>query len=169
MTQRVRAREGEEVWETVTDGKVYLRFTDQRGREQVKGFGGKTGTRIRIPTVDREVNQDAIIGGSDPFTNGMLRRIDADQNADERTASDQVYSTEELMAFFAKSGNAFQSQVRRLNERNVRRMREMAEHVDASASQIAFLDRYIIDNYRVQGSMPSYDELVQDEGAPAPA
>ncbi len=161
--RRPRAREGEEIWETTTSGIVYYTTTDSRGHERVRSAGGQTGTRFRITTVDRELNQDAIVNDADdPFHNGWLRRADVDQNLDERTATDQALTTEELMAVFAKSGNAFQSAVRKLNERNVRRLREMVELVDASQSQQSFLSSHIEENYRQQGSMPSYDELVRD-------
>lgn len=161
--RRPRTREGEELWETTTDGLLYYLVTDTRGREKEKSVGGKAGTRLKISTVDREMNQDAIQDErSDPWHNGFLRRVDADQNLDERTATDQALSTEELMAVFAKSGNAFQAAVRKLNERNVRRLREMVELVDASQSQQAFIEAHITENYKVQGSMPSYDELARD-------
>lgn len=152
------------MWETTTDGVLWFMTTDSRGHEKPKKVGGKAGTRFRVTTVDREITQDLIVNpANDPWANGFLKRIDADQNGDERTATDQALSTEELMIVFGKSGNAFQSAVRRLNERNVRRLREMCDAVDATQSQVGFLDKHIEENYRVQGSMPSYDELVRDK------
>lgn len=157
----LRARPGEEIWETVTEGRVWVVTTDHRGHERRTSVGGKAGARLRITTVDREINQDRIMEDtSDPFRNGMLRRVDADQNTDERTASDQALTTEQLVTVFAKSGMAFQSAVKKLNERNVRRLREMCEAVDASTSQVAFLDKHISENFRQHGSMPSYDEMM---------
>lgn len=161
--KRPRAREGEEIWATTTAGTIYYVTTDSRGHEKQRKVGGKEGSRMRITTVDRELNQDAIDKTeSDPWSNGLLKRLDQDQNDHEATQSTQAFETEELMAFFAKTGNAFQSQVRRLDERNVRRMRGMAEDVDASASQIQFLTDHIEEHYKIQGSMPSYDEMVTD-------
>lgn len=159
----VRTKEGEEAWETTTGATIYLGITNPRGHSKVKKFGGKPGSRVRISTTDREINQDAITNeDSDPFSNGLLKRLDKDQNEDESTATDQALDTEELMALFGKSGNAFQSAVRALNERNVRRLRAIAEDVDASASQISFLDEHITEHYRIEGSRESYDELVRD-------
>lgn len=160
-------RDGEEVWETTTDGRVWVATTDIRGKVKLVSAGGKTGTRLRISSADREANQDRVIEDlDDPFTNGMLRRVDADQNADESTASDQALTTDDLMKLFAKSGMAFQSAVKKLNERNIRRMREMCEAVDASTSQVAFLDAYVAENFRKEGSMPSYKEMFTDDGRP---
>lgn len=162
----LRVREGEEIWETTTAGRVWVVTTDHRGHERRVSVGAKVGARLRITTVDREINQDRVMEDtSDPFRNGMLKRVDADQNTDERTASDQALTTEELLTVFAKSGMAFQAAVRKLNERNVRRLRELCEAVDASTSQVAFLDKYVDENFRQQGSMPSYDEMMGDSSS----
>lgn len=159
-THTPRARDGEEIWETTTEGKVWVTTTDDRGKEKAVSVGGKPGARLRIKSLDREVMQDAILqDGSDPFTNGLLKRIDADQQDDPQTASDQVLTTEQLMELFGKTGNAFQAGVRKLNELNVRRLREMAESLDAKASQIAFLDEHIETEFRQHGDTPTYREL----------
>lgn len=158
----VKAREGEEVWEITTPGRVWLTVTDDRGRSKSVSVGGtgKPGARIRISTLDREMMQDSLVEDrSDPFVNGMLKRVDGDQNSDERTASDQALTSEELAELFEKKGNAFQSAVKKLNELNVRRLREMAEPLDAAASQIAFLDSHIEEHYRAGGDTPTYREL----------
>lgn len=160
----LRAREGEEIWETTTQGRVWVVTTDHKGHEKPISVGGKLGARLRITSVDREINQDRILEDtSDPFRNGILKRVDADQNTDERTASDQALDTNELVTVFAKSGMAFQSAVKKLNERNVRRLREMCDAVDASTSQVAFLDKHIEEHYRQQGAMPSYNEMMQQD------
>lgn len=159
-THTPRARQGEEIWETTTDGTVWVLTTDDRGKEKAISVGGKPGARLRIKALDREVLQDAILDDeSDPFTNGLLKRIDADQNQDPQTASEQALSTEQLAEIFTKSGNAFQSAVKKLNELNVRRMREMAAALDASASQMSFLEEHIEANYRQHGDTPTYREL----------
>lgn len=158
-THTPRARDGEEIWETTTAGTVWVMSTDDRGKEKSVSVGGAPGQRLRIKSLDREVCQDAILeDGSDPFTNGLLKRIDADQQADPGTASDQVLSTEQLMDIFKSSGNAFQGKVKKLNELNFRRLYEMAEAADASASQIAFLREHLT-NYRQEGDTQTYREL----------
>ena len=156
----VKAREGEEVWETTVAGRIWVKVTDDRGRTKDVSVGPKAGSRLRIKTDDREVIQDAILEDkSDPFTNGLLKRVDADQNENPDTASEQAFTTEELAGFFEKTGNAFQAAVKKLNETNVRRLREMAEALDAKASQISFLDEHIEAHYRVGGDTPTYREL----------
>lgn len=158
-----KAREGEEIWETTTDGTVWVMTTDDRGKDKPVSVGGKVGQRLRIKSLDREICQDTVLDdASDPFTNGLLKRVDADQNTDERTASQQALSTEELMAIFEKTGNAFQSSVRRLNELNVRRLREAADALDAKASQLSFLDEHIATNYKGGGDTPTYREMQAD-------
>lgn len=159
-THSPKARPGEEIWETTTPGRVWVITTDDRGREKAVSVGGAVGQRLRVKSLDREVAQDAILeDSSDPFTNGLLRRIDADQNADEQTRSDQALSTEQLMDLYGKTGMAFQSAVRKLNELNVRRLREMADTLDAKASQISFMDEYIQATFKGGGDTPTYREL----------
>lgn len=158
-THTPRAREGEEIWETTTPGKVWVLTTDDRGKEKSVRVGGAVGQRLRIKSLDREINQDAILeDGSDPFTNGLLRRIDADQQQDPQTATEHVVTTEQLLEIFKSSGNAFQAKVKKLNELNFRRLREMAEAADATASQIAFLAEHAA-NFRKEGDTPTYREL----------
>jgi predicted type IV restriction endonuclease len=157
----LRARSGEEIWETTTAGRVWVTTTDHRGHERDVSVGGKIGARLRITTVDREINQDRVLEElSDPFRNGLLRRLDADQNVEERTTTDQALTTDDLVTVFAKHGSAFQAAVRNLNERNVRRLREMAEAVDATTSQVTFLDQHLEAKYRRHGAMPSYKDMM---------
>lgn len=159
-THAPKAREGEEIWETTTPGTVWFTSTDDRGKEKSVSVGGAVGQRMRIKSLDREICQDRILeDASDPFTNGLLKRIDKDQNEEEQTTTDQAYTTEELMAVFSSTGNAFQAKVRKLNELNVRRLREVADAMDAKASQIAFLDEHIETTYRGGGDTPTYREL----------
>jgi hypothetical protein len=158
-----KAREGEEIWETTTAGTIWAMVTDDRGKEKSVSVGGAVGQRLRIKSLDREIGQDRVLDdASDPFVNGLLKRVDADQNLDERTQSEQVLSTEELMAIFDSTGNAFQSKVRKLNELNVRRLRDAAETLDAKASQLAFLDEHIAENYKGGGDTVTYREMQAD-------
>jgi hypothetical protein len=151
----LKAREGEEIWETTTDGRVWLTMVDDRGRDVVKSVGGKVGDRIRIKTTDREIMQDNVEDG--PFSNGMLKRVDSQAKPEDN--SPQALTTDELMVGFTKSGKAFHSWVAALNEMNVRRMRDMAEAVDATASQIAHLDTVIKEKFRVEGDTETYRTL----------
>ncbi len=154
----VYARPGEEVWETTTDGTVWYTTTDERGRVIERSVGDKAGTRLRIKTTDRLVNMDAVgYGRKGIFENGLLVRVDAGAEPDE--VSPDAMSRADLLIGFSKSGNAFRAFVDKLTELNVRRMREMAEEVDASASQMAYLRQVITEKFVVQGDTPTYREL----------
>lgn len=159
------AREGEEIWRTTTDGTVWVRVTDQRGTAREISVGGKAGAVLRIKSLDREVAQEAIFDiEADPFRNGLLKRADADQNEDEATATDQAFGTEELVKAFSKSGNAFQSFVNKLNEVNVRRMKDIAGSVDATQSQVAYLEQVTEEKYRKHGDTKTYREMMALDG-----
>lgn len=160
-----RSRPGEEIWETTTPGTVWVTVTDNRGKERQVKVGGKIGSRLRITSDDREVAEDRLMEVSaSPFRNGMLVRIDAgagDMKEEEDADYSQQLSTEELMAGFAKSGNAFHSFVGKLNEVNTRRMLELAPAIDASASQLNHLEEVVREKYRpaTEGPQPSYVEM----------
>jgi len=157
------ARDGEEIWETTTDGLVWVPTVDSRGRERNVKIGGKAGARLRINTLDRELAEERL---SEPsasvFRNGMLVRVDSRKgdHADPELDLGQEISTEDLMAAFAKSGNAFQSYVNRLNELNQRRMLEMAPAVNASVAQVEYLTG-LMEQYRpsTEGTQPSVAEM----------
>jgi len=158
-----RAREGEEIWETTTDGLVWVPVVDSRGRQRDVSVGGKIGSRLRIATEDRELAEERLQDPtSSAFRNGMLVRIDtrAGDHADPDFDQGQEIATEELVAAFAKSGNAFQAYVGKLNELNQRRMLEMADAVDASVAQATFL-KQVVDQYRpsTEGPQPSVLEM----------
>ena len=159
-TRAPRAREGEEIWETTTPGHVWVRKTDDRGRAKLERVGGKEGARLRIKTVDREIAQEEG-GEQNAFESGLLKRVDSRAADEPETQASQALTTEELVIGFSKSGNAFQAYVNKLSEINVRRMYDMAEAVDATASQSAYLKQYIKDNYRVGGDTPTYKEMAE--------
>lgn len=157
---RMQTREGEEIWETTTDGTVWVSVTDDRGREKQISVGGRAGQRLRLKTLDREVNQEAIFDEeADPFRNGLLRRVDADQNSDEATATDQAFSPEQLAKLFAKNGNSFRASVDKLNEVNVRRMRALADDLEVSTAQLSYLEEVIEAKFRKHGDTKTYREM----------
>lgn len=163
---RPRSRAGEEVWETTTEGTVWVVATSPNGRDRNISVGGRAGERLRISTMDREIAQDTASSEiSDPFRNGLLRRVDADAGADPATASEQVFTTEELLVGFAKSAGAFRAFVDPLNELNARRMLEMVEVADASVSQRTYLQGVVAEKFRIHGSTPTYDEMARSGDA----
>jgi hypothetical protein len=93
---------------------------------------------------------------------GHQGRIDTRKgdHADPDFDQGQEIATSELVAAFAKNGNAFQGYVNKLNELNQRRMLEMGEAVDASVAQMSYL-REVVDQYRpvTEGVQPSVLEM----------
>lgn len=154
----LKVRPGEEIWESTVAGQVWVETTDEKGKAKsvcVRGFG-----RLRITSIDREINQDMVVDPEyDPFTNGMLIRVDAPQDSDPRTASDQALDTAGLMAVFNTTGKAFEKKVDGLNEVNVRRMWDMRESVDATASQVNYLRKSLDARWPIGTDTPSYREL----------
>lgn len=150
-------RAGEEIWELMVPGRVHVEVTNHRGRPQNLTVIGRN-SRLRISTIDREIAQERIrTPENDPFRNGMLRRIDSQANDAERDANE--LSDEDLTHVFNLSGNEFEDMVRSFSQTNVRRMKAMAEDVDATASQIAFLKSYIEEQWPIGGTVPSYEEM----------
>lgn len=150
-------RAGEEIWELMVPGRVHVEVTNHRGRPQNLTVIGRN-SRLRISTTDREIAQERIrTPENDPFRNGMLRRIDSQANDAERDANE--LSDEDLTHVFNLSGAEFEEMVRSFSQTNVRRMKAMAEDVDATASQIAFLKSYIDEKWPIGGTVPSYEEM----------
>jgi hypothetical protein len=150
-------RAGEEIWELMVPGRVHVEVTNHRGRPQNLTVIGRN-SRLRISTTDREIAQERIrTPENDPFRNGMLRRVDSKASDAERDANE--LSDDDLTHVFNLSGVEFEEMVMSFSETNVRRMRAMAEDVDASASQISFLKTYINEKWPIGGTVPSYEEM----------
>lgn len=148
----------EEVWETNVLGRVWLNVTNKR--DEIVPISITKGQKLRITKRDREMNQDRIkLPERDPFTNGVFRRIDADQNTDPRTVSTDALSTEELIAIFAKNGGQFEKAVSALQETPIRRMYVLADDLDATVNQVKFLKELLESRYGVGGDTPTYREL----------
>lgn len=158
--QQLLTRPGEEVWETTIPGRIWLEATNDRGKPVPLSVGGRPGARLRISTEDRIIAQERIIDREfDPFVNGMLTRIDADQQQDEKTKSADALSTEDLLKIFSYSSRRFQTAVDQLGQVSVRRMLEMAETVDATASQTSYLKKAIDERWPIGGDTATYREI----------
>ncbi len=156
----VKAREGEEVWETTTAGRTFYSTTDNFGRVRESSVGGKVGAKLRIKTTDREYVQESCQNPDvDPFVNGMLVRVDEATKPEDN--SPEAMRVETLLVGFTKNGNAFRAFVDGLNELNTRRMRDMAEASDATVAQVAYLEEVIKARYRKEGDTPSYRQMKQ--------
>lgn len=140
-----------EVWEVTTAGQIWVQTTTftRHGQPLLKDVSvgpNKIGAKLKISVADRLMNQEQIQDAhNDPFINGLLVRSDGDQQAVPETVSEAAIPTKDLLGIFAKSGMAFQSAARKLPEIPLRRMRELANDVDATAKQVEFLDSLLDD------------------------
>lgn len=147
-----------ETWETTTPGRVWVTTTSytRHGQPVMKDISvgpNKVGAKLKISTADREMNQERVADpANDPFTNGLLVRLDADQNLTPATVSVDAVPTKNLLELFKKNGNAFHAAVDKLGEIPVRRLRELADQVDASAKQVEYLDEVITTKFRRSAS-----------------
>lgn len=156
MSQDLKS--AEEVWETTGPGTIGVSVTGVDDKPRPSRVGGRPGMRLRISAYDRLRNQETcLVKSGDPFTNGMLVRVDADQQQDPTTAS--VNAVKDLADLFDLRGAAFSERVEQLNEYNVRRMLDVAEDVDATNSQIQALRAMINTKWPIGGEMPMYKEL----------
>lgn len=154
----IAERPGEEIWELLVPGRVHVEVTNHRGRPQDLTVRG-VGSRLRLTTTDREIAQERIRDTAhDPFRNGMMRRIDSAASEADR-AHDEL-SDDDLTEIFTFTGAEFEDVVNALSEVNIRRLNAMAEAVDATASQTAFLKKLIQTRYPIGGSTPTYDEMI---------
>jgi len=154
---------GVEMWETTIEGAVWVRVVDQRGNERQVAVGPSKGARLRVKTVDRENTQDSILDqGSDPFTNGTLRRIDnlpqGSTVADDLAA--HAYTDDVLHAVLAMPVAKFRGAVDGMNERGVRALKTYALANDATVTQLEYVQQVIDARYKVEKVMPSTAEII---------
>jgi len=158
--QPLQAHEVIETWEISTPGRVWLQTTTYSRHNQpvIKDISlgpNRVGQKLKITQADREMNQERVADSAhDPFRNGLLVRVDADQNTDIATASQDALTAAQLMDIFSKHGNPFRTAVEALGEVPIRRLREMADAVDATVKQVQFLDEVIEERYFKAGSQP---------------
>lgn len=149
-----------ETWEITTPGRVWLQTTtfSRHNTPIIKDVSlgpNKVGQKVKITAADREMNQERVAQvKDDPFRNGLLVRVDADQNLDPDTHSTDALTAQQLMDIFGKHGQPFRSAVEGLSEVPIRRLREMADAVDATVKQVSFLDELIEERYRITASQP---------------
>lgn len=114
-----------EVWEATTGGRVWVETTldPAKGTTKMRSVVGK-GNRLRISTEDRLVAQERTRDKkNDPFTNGLLLRVDDDQQKDDTTKSPSAASDEDLKKIFKMRQIArFTSAVDDLSEVSLRRL-----------------------------------------------
>jgi hypothetical protein len=152
---------GEEIWECQIPGKVYVAVTSGRWGETKSVSVSGVGQKMRISTRDRVLNQELVVSAEvDPFRNGMLVRLDADQQQDSLTASRDALTNAALADIFNQyTGAEFKAAIEDLNEVNLRRMKEMCDEIDATASQQKVLDQLIARRYPIGKDSKTYREL----------
>lgn len=154
-TEQEKARV-REIWELTIPGRVSVTITNSQGRPQEVTAMGK-GQRLRLSTLDRELAEEGVrLIEHNPFRNGMLVRVD--KSGDHGPSADEL-SDDELEAIFELETEDFQQTVASLGEVNIRRLKAMIGAVDASKSEIDFINDLIEQRYTIGGSMPSYDEM----------
>lgn len=162
-----------ETWEIATGGRVWLQVTRQNhlGVPTIQDISvgpNRPGQKLHLTRADRLMNQEKCVSPEvDPFRNGLLVRTDAPQAEDPQTASKDSMTAQQLLDIFAKQGDAFRSAVEPMGEIPLRRLREMAEAVDATVSQVKVLDELIEDRYVTKASQPdAVFSLAGDRHAP---
>lgn len=142
-----------EIWESTIPGRVSVAITNSRGRPQQQSVIGR-GSRIRISAEDRELAEEGIRHAqNNPFRNGMLYHVNG-----EETSADAL-SDADLKTVFEVSGPEFEATVAELGEVNIRRLRDLTGPVDASRSQVEFLEKLIEERFPVGGDTPTYREM----------
>lgn len=165
MSEGIKAREGEEVWVNTLGGRLWYTIWDVNNRPQVRH--ARAGQRFRLSTDDREMNSSQISDPAlDPFLNGNAKRVDerAADEVPEDYQADQALEDKDLMLLLAKSGNAFQSAVKKLNEKNARRLKDIVEAQDSTAtvSQLNFVQTFVAETYKHGGQTSTGKELMAD-------
>jgi hypothetical protein len=153
----LKAGAGEEIWLIEVPGTIHLRvlITNRFGQlvEGELSYGpNRQGQQFKLKTVDREENQSRCMNPAlDPFLNGMLTRVDADQQDDPSTASADALTTEGILDAFDLPMTQFTANVEKWGEVVMRRMVEIGISMDVGHKKIALLEEALRDRYTVTG------------------
>jgi len=150
-----------EVWAVQTPGLIYLRTTvpNRMGQlvdAEISIGPNRQGGQFKISTIDREENQARCADpAADVFRNGMLARLDADQQADPQTASVNAITAEDILDIFDLDQAGFEARVQELSEVPLRRMVDLGQAMDVSHRRLEYLTELIATRYSVAKSQPS--------------
>lgn len=150
-----------ETWEMRVDGTIYLNVLKATRfgaviETNMKIGPRRKGSRFEISVEDRKDNQRRVTSvEQDPFRNGMLARVDADQQADEETASTAVLSPEDELAILDLPEDEFRARIAALPEVPVRNIRSVAEAAGASHSKVTWLEEHIRERFMPGGPQES--------------
>lgn len=145
--------EGKETWEMQTGGTVYVEslIDPVRGVTKMLKASGKGG-RVRISAMDRKLAQERTRDKKhDPFTNGLMLRVDDDQQEDPDTASPSAMSDAGLTKLFSfKQQARFRAAIGDLTEVSLRRLKDLAaENEDVTSVQNDIINTRINDEFSV--------------------
>lgn len=183
MGTKKTAAAGEEIWLNTLAGTLYYFTTDRNGKR--RGASVRGGKTFRVTEYDRELMSDEIADDErNPFLNGRLKRVDdriaasdpetGEVNQEDAEAGktplpdghkvEQALEGDDLLDVLNKNGMAFQSAVKKLDERNVRALKALTKRdgVEATVKQVEFLDAYIQENFRAGGATTTGIELLSD-------
>lgn len=149
-----------ETWKVNIPGKVGVLVFDPalKNYRQQRVSGTKGSPIVRLTVEDRQYNQAMIRDSKlDPFTNGMLVRLEADGDVADESSEHTDDHLSQLLA--KRKKETFIDAVSELDELHARKLRELAE-VDGKNWQIEALDEHL-EQYRPGGTQT----IMQDEFA----
>jgi hypothetical protein len=154
-----------ETWEITTQGSVWVNVYDRREDRYVKQLvAGRSGSkRLHISRDDRKFNQEQIPDENsslDPFSNGMLRLVDAatrDENLDVRFH----LSATQLVKFFETRDRAeFRIKLESISSELVlRRLNEVADE-NGTVAQVEELRSLLNKRYPIGGTQRTIKEML---------
>lgn len=158
--------DGKETWEMQTGGTVYVEslIDPVRGLTKMLKASGK-GARVRISTMDRKLAQERTREKKhDPFTNGLMLRVDSDQQEDEETASPSAMTDSGLTKLFAfKQQARFRAAIGDLTEVSFRRLMALSEEDEnVTAVQLNILKEHFNSTFSINRGK---DESMKDATA----
>lgn len=154
---KLAERPNEEIWELTIPGRVNVEAFNPRGGSRTVSAKGK-GQRLRLSTEDRLLNQERIRDPeNDPFTNGMLIRIDSQATPADK--SPEAFTEDELLSLFGLPLEDFEAVVSGLGQVPVRRLRALVDK-HGSVAQSTFLVEQIETRWPVtSGDTAVYREM----------
>lgn len=136
---KVKAREGEEVWENTLRSDVWVGLPAVKVGGEPRSVLLRQGQRLRLTTDEREITQSSRSSEKkDIFRNGVLRRVDVDNHkeVDPEYQEGQALTDEDLVRFLEeKKGPGFKGALADLNDLNLRRLKDVVEDENSSATQ----------------------------------
>lgn len=148
-----------EIWELTIPGRVIVAVHLSGGVVRHQSRQG-VGQRLRLTAYDRKVAQEQIrVPENDPFTNGMLVRVDQGRTG---ARSHNELDDPALGETFALDDEDFETTIDSLSEVNLRRLKGMARTSKARQTQVEAVDAMITAKWPIGGDTPSNREARGD-------